>query len=64
MYLDDYGKYTWTSPTGNMYHYHNGKLHREDGPAIEYEVGLSAPIYALHGQEMSRVEWKKKVKCL
>ena len=24
---------------GNIYYYKNGKLHREDGPAIEYEDG-------------------------
>jgi hypothetical protein len=28
-----------TYPNGSKHWYHNGKLHREDGPAIEYANG-------------------------
>lgn len=38
MNLKDYGKYVekWE---GHILHYYHGKLHRTDGPAIEYANG-------------------------
>jgi len=37
----------------------NGKLHREDGPAIEYETGNKS--WYLNDECLSHAEWKEEV---
>ena len=44
-------------PKGNKYWYLNGKLHREDGPAIEYATGYKA--WRLNGKYVTEVEHKR-----
>ena len=48
MYLKDYGPYVEVLASGTKFYYLHGKLHREDGPAIEYAQGHKE--WWLHGQ--------------
>ena len=45
---------------GSKYWYLNGKLHREDGPAIEYASGTK--FWYLNGKYLSKDEWEKRIK--
>ena len=45
--------------SGSKYWYLNGKLHREDGPAIEYADG--SKFWYLDGKRYSEADWKKAV---
>jgi hypothetical protein len=45
---------------GNKFWYLNGKLHREDGPAVEYADGNKA--WFLKGKELSEEEFNNRNK--
>ena len=47
------------SPDGIKRWFLNGKLHRVDGPAIEWPDG--SKYWYLNGKEYSESEWKKEV---
>ena len=51
MKIDTYGEKRW---------FLNGKLHREDGPAVEYPVGTK--LWYLKGKEVSWRQVFKKAK--
>lgn len=39
-----------------------GKLHREDGPAVTYGVGINVDKYFLFGKQISnRRDWERQV---
>jgi hypothetical protein len=48
--VDDDGSKEW---------YLNNKLHREDGPAVEYTDGTK--LWYFHGVKLSETEWRKRV---
>ena len=43
---------------GTKYWYHNDKLHREDGPAVELPIGTKK--WYLNNKEFTETEWRKK----
>jgi hypothetical protein len=45
---------------GAKYWYLNGKLHREDGPAVKYSDGEK--YWYLNGEELNKKEFKNKIK--
>jgi hypothetical protein len=47
-------------PNGSKLWYLNGKLHREDGPAVEWADGRKE--WWLNGKQYSETEWEKLVK--
>ncbi len=49
------------TPSGAFYYYH-GKLHRLDGPAVEYSHGSVA--YWIAGIKYSRTDYNEKIKQL
>ena len=49
--VDEYGTKSW---------YLNGKRHREDGHAIEWDNG--SKFWYLNGEEFSKKKWKKRIK--
>ena len=44
---------------GSKHWFFNGKLHREDGPAIEWANGYK--IWYLNGTQYTETEWKAKL---
>ena len=50
------------SDAGDKYWYLNGKIHREDGPAVEFVNGTKH--WYLDGKQFSESEWKQQVKKL
>ena len=53
LYVDEYGNKSW---------YKNGKMHREDGPAVIETDGSKE--WFINGVEYSEEGWKEKVKSL
>jgi hypothetical protein len=60
MFLEDYGVKIDRMENSTWY-YHHGKLHREDGPAIESFNG-GANFYILRGKFYTEKAWKAIVK--
>ena len=55
-------KYKFHYPNGHYSIYtYNGKVHREDGPAVEMDDFDPAASWYLNGVEISRDEWFKKI---
>lgn len=59
---------TKTDKRGNKFYYLNSKLHREDGPAIEYITGetdwcLNGEYYG-YDDEFTNESWKRFIKTL
>ena len=53
-------EYTVKVVEGHYYWYLNGKLHREDGPAVEFSDGIK--LWYLNGVNLTEAEFNARTK--